>query len=408
MYRAAGRETARRDPPGAAMLGPIRRARKGCRVRQDRGTGRPATRRSTGRLAAVGIATVIGLGVAPPAAWAAPADSADGELGAAQQAAEATAARVADLLTQSGAAQTELDAARADAAAALGRYEAERAKLETARVAAERARAAADGAEAELDVARAELIDFARRSYMLGSTSPGMQALLTSGGPAQMLERAALLDAVGEGRTDVLEDVTVLQRQAADTAAVAGRALAEAAVLEEQAGAALVSARQTEAAAQGSVADVQERQTALQAQLEQARTALVELQREQAAAQRPTPAPAPRPAPPVVPAPVVPTPVVPAPVVPTPAAPRPVVPAPDAGHDWDAVARCESGGNWSINTGNGYYGGLQFSSSTWTGFGGGEYAPRADLATREQQIAVAERVLAVQGRGAWPTCGRSL
>jgi hypothetical protein len=78
------------------------------------------------------------------------------------------------------------------------------------------------------------------------------------------------------------------------------------------------------------------------------------------------------------------------------------------GHDWDAVALCESGGNWSIDTGNGYYGGLQFSPSTWLSFGGGAYAPRADLATEAEQIAVAEKVLAVQGAGAWPTCGRSL
>src|SRR5688500_5667298 len=76
--------------------------------------------------------------------------------------------------------------------------------------------------------------------------------------------------------------------------------------------------------------------------------------------------------------------------------------------EWDAVAQCESGGNWSINTGNGYYGGLQFSSSTWLSFGGGAYAPRADLATKSQQIAIAEKVLAVQGPRAWPTCGRSL
>jgi hypothetical protein len=75
---------------------------------------------------------------------------------------------------------------------------------------------------------------------------------------------------------------------------------------------------------------------------------------------------------------------------------------------WDAVALCESGGNWSINTGNGYYGGLQFSPTTWLEFGGGAYAPRADLATRAQQIDVAEQVLVVQGPGAWPTCGRSL
>ena len=72
------------------------------------------------------------------------------------------------------------------------------------------------------------------------------------------------------------------------------------------------------------------------------------------------------------------------------------------------MALCESGGNWSINTGNGYYGGLQFSMSTWSAFGGTAYAPRADLATKSEQIAVAERVLAVQGAGAWPTCGRNL
>jgi hypothetical protein len=72
------------------------------------------------------------------------------------------------------------------------------------------------------------------------------------------------------------------------------------------------------------------------------------------------------------------------------------------------VAECESGGNWSIDTGNGYYGGLQFSASTWLASGGGTYAPRADLASREQQIAVAERVLAAQGAGAWPVCGRNL
>ncbi|MGV0851997.1 transglycosylase family protein [Mycolicibacterium phlei] len=76
--------------------------------------------------------------------------------------------------------------------------------------------------------------------------------------------------------------------------------------------------------------------------------------------------------------------------------------------EWDQVARCESGGNWAINTGNGYHGGLQFSPSTWTSHGGGEFAPAAHLATKEEQIAVAERVLASQGKGAWPTCGRVL
>ncbi|WP_165593313.1 transglycosylase family protein, partial [Mycobacterium lehmannii] len=76
--------------------------------------------------------------------------------------------------------------------------------------------------------------------------------------------------------------------------------------------------------------------------------------------------------------------------------------------EWDRVASCESGGNWAINTGNGYQGGLQFAPSTWTGHGGGEYAPAAHLASKEEQIAVAERVLASQGKGAWPTCGKGL
>ncbi|MFD3718873.1 transglycosylase family protein [Streptomyces sp. NPDC058674] len=74
---------------------------------------------------------------------------------------------------------------------------------------------------------------------------------------------------------------------------------------------------------------------------------------------------------------------------------------------WSKVAACESTGNWHINTGNGYYGGLQFSQSTWRAFGGTAYAARADLATRAQQIAVAEKVLKGQGPQAWPQCGKS-
>jgi resuscitation-promoting factor RpfA len=72
---------------------------------------------------------------------------------------------------------------------------------------------------------------------------------------------------------------------------------------------------------------------------------------------------------------------------------------------WDAVAQCESSGNWSINTGNGYYGGLQFSNSSWAAAGGTKYAARADLATKDQQIAVAETLLGLQGPGAWSCAG---
>lgn len=83
--------------------------------------------------------------------------------------------------------------------------------------------------------------------------------------------------------------------------------------------------------------------------------------------------------------------------------------------EWDAVAQCESSGNWSINTGNGFYGGVQFTNSTWAAYGGLAFAPRADLATKAQQITVAERVLTTgwngnspQGKGAWPVCGVGL
>lgn len=76
--------------------------------------------------------------------------------------------------------------------------------------------------------------------------------------------------------------------------------------------------------------------------------------------------------------------------------------------EWDTVAQCESGGNWSINTGNGYYGGLQFSASTWAAYGGTAYASTANQASKSQQIAIAEKVLASQGKGAWPSCGVGL
>ncbi|UGY90596.1 transglycosylase family protein [Streptomyces gobiensis] len=71
---------------------------------------------------------------------------------------------------------------------------------------------------------------------------------------------------------------------------------------------------------------------------------------------------------------------------------------------WDRIAQCESGGNWQINTGNGYYGGLQFSASTWQAYGGTVYAHTADKASRAQQIEIANKVQAGQGWGAWPTC----
>lgn len=74
------------------------------------------------------------------------------------------------------------------------------------------------------------------------------------------------------------------------------------------------------------------------------------------------------------------------------------------GEIWDMLAQCESSGNWAANTGNGYYGGLQFHPNTWLSHGGDTYAPRADLATRKQQIAIAIKVQKSQGWAAWPAC----
>ena len=112
----------------------------------------------------------------------------------------------------------------------------------------------------------------------------------------------------------------------------------------------------------------------------------------------------------IVPTPV-PTPVAtPVPTPAPPAAPAPAAPAPqrvvtyDGDSVWDDLARCESGGNWAINTGNGYYGGLQFSVPTWEGYGGAEFAAYPHEASREEQIAVAERLRAARGYGPWPAC----
>lgn len=80
------------------------------------------------------------------------------------------------------------------------------------------------------------------------------------------------------------------------------------------------------------------------------------------------------------------------------------VPPVSNGGQWDALAQCEAGGNWAINTGNGFYGGVQFDQNTWERNGGLRYAARADLATREEQIAIAEVTRARQGWGAWPVC----
>jgi transglycosylase-like protein len=189
--------------------------------------------------------------------------------------------------------------------------------------------------------------------------------------------------------------VRVAGAQAADAQTTAHQAAARAESSAHEAQTASTAARAARSAAVQRAAGLQAQQVTMQARLDRARATLVALQAPPAAEQPPSAAP-------------------PAPAA-GPAngsgggAPPPDDPGPPTGtHDWAAVAQCESGGNWSINTGNGYYGGLQFGQSTWAAYGGTAYAPRADLATQGQQIAVAEKVLAGQGPGAWPVCGKLL
>jgi len=305
--------------------------------------------------------------------------------------------------------------AHAAATAARAEYEQDLAEHQRAQAAADTASAAAQQARQQLGAARADVAAFARSSYMDGSTSPGLQALVTAGGLDQLLERAALLDLVGQGRADVVGRLTVVQQQTDDASAAARTTVTAAAELADRAAADLASAEQLEAGAREQAAAFAAQQATMQAELDRARTAVVALQEQRTAAQAaereaarqaaeqaaqaaaaPSSAPSPAGPPSSAPEPA------------TPPASAPAPPPAASGNDWDAVAACESGGNWSINTGNGYYGGLQFSQSTWTAYGGAGYAARADLAPKAAQIAVAEEVLAAQGKGAWPTCGKGL
>jgi hypothetical protein len=337
----------------------------------------------------VGVAAALCLAAIPGTASAAPSD---GQVSAAEQAAADAAAQVTRMLVDMGTAQTAVDDAAARAAQAHAESERQQQALVRAQADAAAADLAAQQARSDVADARGALARFARDSYMAGSTSSLLKSLVTAESPTQLIERAALLDAAGDHRSAVLTVVGVAQQQAEARQSAAQAAVADADRSRQAAEAALAAAESVQADAQRQMTDLRGRQSSMQAQLEQARATVVALQQQRRAAATPVKAPVAPPvkAPPGAPAPAPP----PAPV--------------SSGNDWDAVAQCESGGNWSINTGNGYYGGLQFSSSTWLAFGGAVYAPRADQAARAQQIAIAEKVLAKQGRGAWPICGRNL
>lgn len=177
-----------------------------------------------------------------------------------------------------------MDAANAAAAIALDTFQGKQAEYEDARTAAAAAAVASRKADADLAAARAAIADFARSSYIDGSTNPGMQSLLTAGGPAQVLERAALLAAAGDHRADVVQQVTAAQQAAAAADAAARTALAAAATLKQQAADALAAAEQVETGARRQADAFAAQQTAVQAQLAAAQQTLLGLEGARAAA----------------------------------------------------------------------------------------------------------------------------
>jgi cell wall-associated NlpC family hydrolase len=252
---------------------------------QDR-PGRRAGARLARRAVGVAVAATICLAVAPGVAAASPTNPTDGEISAAQQTKDAAAQQVGVLSAQLVTAQAQLDAARAESAIALDGFQATQAEYEAAQATAEVATAEARRADAALADSRAQVAQFARASYVQGSTSPGLAAVLGSGGPAEMLERVALLDAAGRHETDVLAQVTVAQQQAAAADATARTALTAAEALKQKAADALAAAEQLEAGARSQAAAVAVQQSAVQAQLDQAQQALLGLEGARAAARQ--------------------------------------------------------------------------------------------------------------------------
>jgi cell wall-associated NlpC family hydrolase len=243
--------------------------------------------RSGLRAVGTAVAMLVVLGLTPAVADAAPRRPSDGQIADAQRQADAVAARIGDLSQQLTAAQDTVDAAHAASAIALDEYQATQAAYQEAQLRADAAKAAADQATAELGVARDDVITFARRSYMEGSSyAARVAALVTAADPAQMIERAALLEAAGDHRSDVLDRVTVLQQQATEADRVARDAVAQADVLQQQAAQALETATAAEISARDQQAALATQQEQLQTELAQAQQQLTVLIGERAAADR--------------------------------------------------------------------------------------------------------------------------
>ncbi|MBB3676459.1 cell wall-associated NlpC family hydrolase [Modestobacter versicolor] len=249
-------------------------------------TRRQAADRSTRRLAGLVAAAAVCLVAVPATAAAAPTSPSDTQISQAQQAQADAAAQVGAISAALADAQVQVDAARARSAIALDAFQGKQAEHEAAQVAAQAAAAAAEQARADLADARADIAAFARQSYLQGSTSPTLEALMTADGPAQMVERAALLEAAGSHQGDVVVQVTAAEQSATAADAAAQTALGQAAALEQEAADALAAAEALEVSARSLAAGLAGQQAAMQQQLQQAQQALLGLEGARAAAQQ--------------------------------------------------------------------------------------------------------------------------
>lgn len=259
------------------------------------------------RLLGTATAVAVLVGLTPAVAEAAPRRPSDSQISTAKQHADEVGDRIDDLALQLAVAQDIVDSAHADAAIALDQYQATQAAYVVAQQKSDEAAAAAAQAAADLGVARDQVSAFARRSYMEGSTYSGAAALITAQNPGELIQRAALLEAAGTHRSDVLVQVTVLQQQAAAAETVARDSLADATALQEQATATLATAQTAEAGARQQAAALETQKTQLNAELAAAQQELATLVGARQAADRVTQATPPAPAPPskpVAPAPL--------------------------------------------------------------------------------------------------------
>jgi cell wall-associated NlpC family hydrolase len=238
------------------------------------------------RICGIGVVAAVALGLTPAVADAAPRRPSDAQIADAQAAADAVQARIGELSGQLAAAQDAVAGARATSAIALDEYQATQAAYQVAQQQADAAAAAAAQAATDLGVARTQVVAFARRSYMQGSTYSGAAALITAADPGELIQRAALLEAAGSHRSDVLVEVTVLQAQAAEAETVARTSAEQVAALQEHAAATLAVAQAAEVSAREQAAALDTQQAQMQTELATAQVQLQGLVGERAAADR--------------------------------------------------------------------------------------------------------------------------